>query len=149
MNSTSSLARRLRGRGAGLLLGACALLLASLQALAAENAMPRPPELERDVQFWIRVYSQVDTNSGFIHDEQNLGVVYDTLHFAPTLAPHERQKIVEAARDHYVEVLRRIAAASGPLSADDQRVRDMWGADAAPSRLLEATEHIRFQLGQS
>ena len=49
MNSTSSLARRLRGRGAGLLLGACALLLASLQALAAENAMPRPPELERDV----------------------------------------------------------------------------------------------------
>jgi len=111
--------------------------------------MPRPPELERDVQFWIRVYSQVDTNSGFIHDEQNLAVVYDTLHFAPNSAPHERQKIVEAARDHYVEVLRRIAAAPGALSPEDQRIRDMWGAEAAPSRLLEATEHVRFQLGQS
>ena len=141
--------RPLRGRGAGGLLAACALLLVCLQTLAAENPMPRPPELERDVQFWIRVYSQVDTNSGFIHDEQNLAVVYDTLHFAPNSATHERQKIVEAARDHYVEVLRRIAGATGALSPEDQRVRDMWGADAAPSRLLEATEHIRFQLGQS
>jgi membrane-bound lytic murein transglycosylase D len=111
--------------------------------------MPRPPELEHDVQFWIRVYSQVDTNSGFIHDEQNLAVVYDTLHFEPNSAPHERQKIVEAARDHYTEALRRIAAATGELSPEDQRIHDLWGTQAAPARLLEATEHIRFQLGQS
>jgi membrane-bound lytic murein transglycosylase D len=141
--------RPLRSRGAGLLLAVCAFLFGSLQAPAADSPMPRPPELERDVQFWIRVYSQVDTNSGFIHDEQNLAVVYDTLHFAPNSAAHERQKMVEAARDHYEEVLRRIAGASGALSPEDQRVRDMWSTDAAPSRLLEATEHIRFQLGQS
>src|SRR5450755_4754237 len=142
MNSTSSLARRLRGRGAGLLLGACALLLGCLSALAAENPMPRPPELERDVQFWIRVYSQVDTNSGFIHDEQNLAVVYDTLHFAPNSAPHERQKIVEAARDHYVEVLRRIAAAPGALSPEDQRIRDMWRAGAWEAHIAETLANL-------
>jgi membrane-bound lytic murein transglycosylase D len=149
MNSTSSWTRPLRRRGAGLLLGAGALLLVTLRALAADNPMPRPAELERDVQFWIRVYSQVDTNSGFIHDEQNLAVVYDTLHFAPNSAPHERQKIVEAARDHYSEALRRIAGATAALSPEDQRIRDLWGAEASSQRLLEATEHIRFQLGQS
>src|ERR1700682_4883634 len=149
MNSTSSWTRSLGGRGAPLLLAACALLFVSLQTLAADNPMPRPAELEHDVQFWIRVYSQVDTNSGFIHDEQNLAVVYDTLHFAPNSASHERQRIVDAARDHYRDALRRIAGATGALSPEDERIRALWGTEVASSRLLEATEHIRFQLGQS
>jgi membrane-bound lytic murein transglycosylase D len=148
MNPTRS--TTLRAHGAGLILAACALAwFAAAPAFAAENPMPRPPELEHDVQFWIRVYTQVDTNSGFIHDEQNLAVVYDTLHFAPSAPAHERQKIVEAAREHYAEALRRIAGATGELSAEDQRIRDMWGIEGTASRLLEATEHIRFQLGQS
>jgi membrane-bound lytic murein transglycosylase D len=112
--------------------------------------MPRPPQLERDVQFWIRVYTQVDTNAGFLHDQYNLGVVYDTLHFAPNTLPSERQRVVEAARDHYAETLRRIAAAGdGPLSADDQRIKDLWGAEGTPARLRSAVDDIRFQLGQA
>jgi membrane-bound lytic murein transglycosylase D len=125
------------------------LWLAAVPVFAADNPMPRPPELEHDVQFWIRVYTQVDTNSGFIHDEQNLAVVYDTLHFSPSAPAHERQRIVEAAREHYAEVLRRIAGSTAALSPEDQRVRDMWGIEGTPARLTEATEHIRFQLGQS
>jgi len=148
MNPTRS--QRLWARGADLMLAACGLVwLAAAPAFAADNPMPRPPELERDVQFWIRVYSQVDTNSGFIHDEQNLAIVYETLHFSPSAPAHERQRTVDAARDHYAEALRRIAGATGELSSADQRIRDMWGAEGTPARLAEATEHIRFQLGQS
>src|SRR3984957_17373726 len=149
MNPTCSLAR-LRARGADLFLAGALLLWAAVApALGADNPMPRPPELEHDVQFWVRVYSEIDTNSGFIHDDQNLAIVYETLHFAPNSLPHERQKTVEAARDHYAEILRRIAGVNGPLSAEDQHIRDMWGPEATPQRLLEATDHIRFQLGQS
>jgi len=149
MNPTRSL-RRLVARGTDLILaGALLLWVAAAPALGADNPMPRPAELEHDVQFWVRVYSEVDTNSGFIHDDQNLAVVYETLHFAPNSAPHDRQRTVEAARDHYAEILRRLAGATGPLSAEDQRIHDMWGAEGTPQRLLEATEHIRFQLGQS
>ncbi|HSY06967.1 MAG TPA: transglycosylase SLT domain-containing protein [Steroidobacteraceae bacterium] len=148
MNPTRS--QRLWRRCADLLLAAGALVwLAAAPAFAAEDPMPRPPELERDVQFWIRVYTQVDTNSGFLHDDENLAVVYETLHFSPSAPPHERQRIVEAARDHYVEALRRIAGVSGALSEEDQRIRDLWGIEGTPARLLESTEHIRFQLGQS
>ena len=56
-------------------------------ALAQDNPMPRPPQLERDVQFWIRVYTQIDTNAGFLHDQYNLSVIYDSLHFAPNTTP--------------------------------------------------------------
>ena len=58
-----------------------ALLSMARIAGAAEDLLPRPPELEPDVQFWIRVYTQISTNEGFIHDQHKLSVVYETLHF--------------------------------------------------------------------
>ena len=128
----------------------CCLGMASVWAADSSTVMTRPPELERDVQFWIRVYSEVDTNGGFLHDQYNLAVVYETLHFAPNTSPHERERIVDQARSRYGAALRRIAAAKdGPLSAEDQHIKDMWGAEGTPSRLLEAIDDIRFQLGQA
>jgi LysM repeat protein len=135
---------------ARLLLSAVLVLLATMRVLAAEDPMPRPPELERDVQFWIRVYSEVDTNGGFLHDEHNLAVVYEKLRFAANTSPREREKIVDQGKARYAAALRRIAAANGgPLSEDDQHILDMWGSEGTPARLLEATDEIRFQLGQS
>lgn len=115
----------------------------------ANDPIPRPAELERDVRFWIRVYTEVNTDSGFLHDERNLGVVYETLRFAPGAPPKERQPVVESKRDYYIAALRRIAESAGTLSAEDQRIRNLWGSEATPAELLEATEHIRFQLGQA
>src|SRR5438270_395750 len=135
---------------ARLLLGGVLVVLSATRVLAAENPMPRPPELERDVQFWIRIYSEVVTNGGFLHDEHNLGVVYEALHFAANTSPREREKIVDQGKARYTAALRRIAAANGgPLSEGDQHILDMWGSEGTPARLLEATDEIRFQLGQS
>src|SRR5690242_11981627 len=61
----------------------------------ADTVMPRPKALERDVQFWVRVYTQVDTNGGFLHDQYNLSVIYETLHFSPSTSPRERERIVD------------------------------------------------------
>jgi len=125
-------------------------LIVCAHVRAAEDPMPRPPQLERDVQFWIRVYTQADTNSGFLHDQYNLGVVYDTLHFAPNTSPAERERVVEEARKRYAAALRRIAdAGDTPLSAEDQQVKELWGEEATPARMREAVDDIRFQLGQS
>src|SRR3984957_3988847 len=125
-------------------------LLALAPVFAADNPMSRPPELERDVQFWIRVYTQLDTNSGVLHDQYNLGVVYETLHFAPDAPPHERQRQVDDAREALSAALRRIAeGGDATLSPEDQRIKDLWGADATPARLHAAMDDIRFQLGQS
>src|SRR2546430_9230749 len=95
--------------------------LALAPALAQDNPMPRPPLLERDVQFWIRVYTQIDTNAGLLHDQYNLSVVYDTLHFAPNTTPAEREHQVDQAREHYGGAPRRPAAAGdAPPSAEEQ-----------------------------
>ena len=142
MNST----RGARGWLPGLLLALCT----AARVHAADTVMPRPPELERDVQFWIRVYTQVDTNGGFLHDEHDLAVVYQTLHFDPNTSPRERQRLVEQGKDRIAAALRRIAAANGAaLSDEDQKIRDLWGDDGTPSRLRDAADEVRFQLGQS
>src|SRR3954463_2686639 len=136
---------------ARLLLNGVLLLLVATRLVAAEDPMPRPPELERDVQFWVRVYTEVDTNGGFIHDEHNLGVIYEKLHFAPNTSPRERERIVDLAKSKYTAALRRIIATpeGGFLSEDDQRIKDMWGSEGTPSRLKDAIDEMRFQLGQA
>src|SRR5215469_8098718 len=133
-----------------------AVLLAWLCALGAAPAvqasdgdMPRPAALDPDVQFWIRVYTQIDTNAGFLHDQYNLGIVYDTLRFAPDASQSGREHEVDEHRERIAAALRRIAAAGDtPLSEEDQRIKNMWGA-ASPARLRDAVDDIRFQLGQA
>jgi len=141
------------GRAPVLIFGcllACAAWLVAPRAWAADEPMPRPPQLERDVQFWIRVYTQIDTNAGFLHDQSNLGVVYETLHFAPDSPPSERQRMVDQARERVAAALRRIAGSGdAELSAEDQHIRELWGPEGTPTRLREAIDDIRFQLGQA
>ncbi len=55
------------------------LLLGAATTYAQENLFPRPAELEPQVQFWTRVYTEVDTHSGFIHDDLRMDVVYQTI----------------------------------------------------------------------
>jgi len=129
--------------------GILLLLLLPPFASAADTLLPRPPELEPDVQFWIRIYSQVSTNEGVIHDQHRLSVVYETLHFAPDMPSFERGRKVDFERERIQEILRHLARGEEPRDDDDRRVRKLWGDDATPAQLEVAAQDVRFQLGQS
>src|SRR5688572_26797240 len=100
MNSTS-VSGAVRTRALVTLVAGCLLALLTMSARAADNPVPKPPGLARDVAFWVRVYTEVNTNAGFLHDDRNLGVVYETMKFAPNTPPKERQKAIDEARDSY------------------------------------------------
>ncbi len=110
---------------------------------------PCPSVLQPAVHFWIRVFTQVGTNGGFLHDPNNLGVIYRTVHFAPGSSPWERQHIVDVDRDRLAAELRRIAAGARPLTPQERRIQALWGPDVSAARLLRAANDIRFQLGQA
>ncbi len=137
-----------------------ALGLAFMACLAAPmdvraESIPRPEGIQPDVNFWIRVYTEVTTNEGFLHDERNLPVVYDTLKFGAGTSPQSRQRMVDERRDRHIAALRRIIAAlpteagRAALSDEDKRILALWGANVSPILLRDATQRIRFQLGQS
>jgi membrane-bound lytic murein transglycosylase D len=136
--------------------GGLALLLTVLLFSAARAAsIPRPEGLRDDVNFWIRVYTEVTTNEGFLHDERNLAVVYDTIRFSAGGSSRERQRLVDERRDRHIAALRRIIAAlpdpaaREALSAEDKRILAMWGPNPSAIILREATQRVRFQLGQA
>jgi hypothetical protein len=84
-----------------------------------DKLFPQPPALDRDVNFWIRVYTEIGTNAGFLHDQYNLGVVYETLQFGPETSARQRERMVAAARERIIASLKRIAHATGTLSPED------------------------------
>ncbi len=119
------------------------------RAIAADAALPCPPKLRTAVNFWIRVYTQIDTDAGFLHDPKNLGVVYETVHFRPGSSLWERRRVVNRERDRIAAQLRRIAAGVRPLTPQERRILALWGPHVRAARLREAADDIRFQLGQS
>src|SRR6187401_3586748 len=132
---------------AGMLLVALMATLTAPLAMAADS-IPRPEGIQPDVNFWIRVYTEVTTNEGFLHDERNLAVVYDTIKFTAGSSPRDRQRMVDECREKHVGTLRRISAALSSneareaLSAEDKRVLEMWGPSASTILLNEATKRI-------
>ena len=107
------------------------------------------------MNFWIRVYTEVTTNEGFLHDERNLAVVYDTLKFGAGSSSRDRQRMVDDRRDRHIAALRRIIAAlpteagREALSAEDKRLLALWGPNPSPSFSRKRRTRIRFQLGQA
>src|SRR5271167_924992 len=119
---------------------------------AADDADPfaHPPELEPDIRFWIRVYTEVTTDGGLLHDDWNLGLVYEVLRFDPAASPAERERRVAEAKVRYRELLRRFAAgATDGLTAHERRILHAFGENPRPAQFLDAIDRIRFQLGQA
>ncbi|MDB6099768.1 MAG: hypothetical protein JWN58_2471 [Gammaproteobacteria bacterium] len=109
-----------------------------------------PPELEADVRFWIRVYTEVTTDQGLLHDDWNLGLVYEVLRFDPADSPRQREHTVMQAKARYAELLRRFAAGNTEnLTAHERRILHTFGEKATPAQFRDAIERIRFQLGQA
>jgi membrane-bound lytic murein transglycosylase D len=147
--ASSSLAACFRVFGLAMLASVCAA------NTPAQTTIPRPEGIQPDVNFWIRVYTEVTTNEGLLHDERNLSVVYDTVKFGAGQSPKDRQRLVDDRRDRHIASLRRIIAAlpteagREALSADDKKILALWGPNVSAILLKDATERIRFQLGQA
>jgi membrane-bound lytic murein transglycosylase D len=116
----------------------------------ASDVFSYPPELEPDVRFWIRVYTEVTTEQGLLHDDWYLGLVYEVLRFDPADSPRQRERIVEQAKARYAALLRRFAAGdTDNLTEHERRILHAFGEKTTPAQYREAVERIRFQLGQA
>ncbi|MCG6867716.1 MAG: LysM peptidoglycan-binding domain-containing protein [Gammaproteobacteria bacterium] len=116
-----------------------------------QSPFPRPTELEPDIAFWKLIYTGVDTSHGLVHDNRDLGVIYELI-AVPDYEPAKiRADRVNRAKEKYRKIL--LALADGRrdnLSAEGKIVDDMWRKrNATPEELRKAAKRLRFQLGQS
>jgi membrane-bound lytic murein transglycosylase D len=116
--------------------------------VTAQNLFPRPPQLDSAVEFWTRVYTDVDTRGGLIHDTERLDVVYETVRDMPSEAARRRH--VEASVTRYRQILRKLGGgARQGLSGEEARVLGLFPDGTSNEELLAAAERLRFQLGQA
>ena len=112
-----------------------------IQAQSLE-AFPQPAGLKPAVDFWIKVYTEVDTQSGYLHDSENLSVIYERLRL--------NRRSIEATRTEIREDLRYLATgARDDLSGSQREILELWPADVSNRTLSKAANNIRWQLGQS
>ena len=106
------------------------------------SLFPRPAELEPAIEFWVRVYTEIDTSSGFLHDSENLAVIYAKLDFDTQKIEAKRQKVKDAL----------IALASGKrtnLTVNQENVLRLWPDGVSDQTLIRAVDNVRWQRGQS
>ncbi|HEX7114530.1 MAG TPA: LysM peptidoglycan-binding domain-containing protein [Steroidobacter sp.] len=118
------------------------------QAQASEHFV-RPAELEPDIAFWRRIYTEVTTDGGLLHDPDDLSIVYEVMEFPPNLSPRQRSARIEAAKKKYSRILDKLARGETDLTAEEERVRALWPKNTRRSRFEQAAESVRFQLGQA
>ena len=118
--------------------------------VVADETFPFPEELQPDVDFWVSIFTRYDTDEGVLHDNRNLGVVYERLDMPANLGRRERNRRVKKRRDSLAAVLRSLAQGGRDnLSAEEARVLALWPADVSNSTLSAAAGRIRFQHGLS
>jgi membrane-bound lytic murein transglycosylase D len=126
-------------------------LVAATMAFANDEALfPRPQALERDVNFWVSIFTEYSTSQGALHDPRNLAVVYEKIDLPENASRRTRNRLAKVRREHYQKILRVLANGKRDnLSAEEYRVLDLWPTDVSNKELTAAVGRIRFQLGLS
>lgn len=108
---------------------------------------PIPNVLRPNVAFWTRIFAMLDTNSGVLHDANDLRIVYHTFRALPE-SPAARQAVIETHRSRYRRILTILAQGKRRhLKPDEARVLALFAGKRRPAILRAAAAAIRFQQG--
>ena len=125
-------------------------LLTASAANAAPRDFPHPEALERDIAFWKRIYSEVGTDSGLLHDSRDLSIVYEVVKIPSGLSTRSRERVTEKRRKHYRKILLTLAKGKrSGLSREEKRVLGLFESGVSNGSLRQSAGRLRFQLGQA
>jgi membrane-bound lytic murein transglycosylase D len=117
---------------------------------SADPDFPMTPGLVPQVDFWKRIYSEVDGDHGLLHDSRDLRVVYEVTSAPRDLSRRGRERRVKARREHFKAIVRRLATGKrSGLSTEEKRVLALFPKGVTNATLREASRRIRFQRGQA
>ncbi len=135
------------------LLCAFALFFALISISSANQSVlfPLPDDLKPDVRFWTRIYTEVTTSQGLIHDNKHLNIVYERLSFPPGTSRKSRKNTIKKRKKYYSKILLDLASnpRRGLATSRHKKVKALWPKGTSSKAYKEATKRLRFQLGQA
>lgn len=123
--------------------------LCASAALAAADQFPKPQSLVPAVTFWKKVYTQIETDSGYIHDRERLDKTYAKLTLKAT-DYRQQNKEIRQVLARYRNAFRALAKGKRTqLSKLERHLLTTWGKEADQKAFLRAAKNVRFQRGQA
>ena len=123
---------------------------AAPSAPARAESFPMPASIVPRVEFWTRVYSEVGTRGGLIHDSEDLSRVYEVVRAPDGSSDGAVEQRADEAKARARAALRKLAAGQRQnLSAFERRVLAQFPPDVSSRTLSAAAEQVRFQKGQA
>lgn len=132
-----------------------------------EGAFNVPPGLEKNVKFWIDIYSKYSTDKGVLHDTENIDSIYTELTFTSITQRGNlnevqkeimRKKLVKQEKKRIVAILEKLQKIHKKwkpdqalnLSEEEQKIWDYFKNIDEKNKFSEAAKknRLRFQLGQ-
>jgi len=124
------------------------LLLLFSGVVQPQELFPIPAELQRDVDFWVSIFTHYRTDQGVLHDNRNLAVVYERVDLPASMERRTRQRNVAQRREKLQATLRTLARGKRDnLTEEEARVLALWPADVSNTVLNAAVGQIRYQQG--
>lgn len=122
------------------------------------DRFPLPEGLEPAVNFWIDIYTKYHTNEYIMHDDRDLSRVYEIVKLGDLHADQidlpqtrEQRRLLKRKRQYYRSILLKLASSRtdlSKLSADEQRVYDLFGGTTNRRTFRSAAYNVRAQRGQ-
>lgn len=109
------------------------------------------PRLKKNVQFWIRIYTEYTNRTGLIHDAKYIDKVYEVIDL--NAGDDQESRGVRAAKKRWKDVLLSVhkkRLRPETLTDDERKVYDLFDDVSEPNKYLNAAhrKRLRFQLGQ-
>lgn len=136
------------------------LVLASVMGFAAGSRaaeiFPVGPELQKRVDFWVKIYTQYSKEEMVLHDADHMEVVYDVANvhesFFERLTRRGRKRYLESVSQEYKTILAKLATLKEPidtasLSDKELFVYNLWAHVQDPNKFARAKDNIHAQAG--
>ncbi len=108
----------------------------------SETAFAVPKGMEKQVQFWVDIYSKYSTSQGVIHDMDNVETIYEVVDFKDLKTDREKQKKIDAAKKEIAIRLKMDKETAGRMRFQLGQKDRMQAAIFYSGRYIEDMEKI-------
>jgi membrane-bound lytic murein transglycosylase D len=107
-----------------------------------ESIFTQPLELNDSISFWKSVYTKINSTEGYLHDSENLNIVYGVF--------PANENTLQNYRNQIIQDLTILASGQrSNLSRNQTLIFEIWGKSIDNKTYLSAIDRLRFQRGQS
>lgn len=113
---------------------------------AINHKIEIPEQMRLKLEFWKAIYTKYTTRQGLLHDSEDLSVIYDAIELPARGGTRAADEIRHMIRERLFNIVRR---GGKNLTREERELLSRFPQGTTRARLLQATENIRFQLGQA